>query len=133
MGLEAEGRRGSHSALDASTHIWVSPETAVFDLSAHYATLTPVPHSAACPSAFPTSSGTPPGRLNGVDVDDKVLQEVIAALKSKALVGGAQKSLLDVMPKTHDFTMHANWSRIQDADVRSVLGFIEQFLLTTFG
>src|SRR5881398_428462 len=63
------------------------------------------------------------GRLSGVDVDDKVLQEVIAALKSKGLVSGAQKSLLDVMPKIRDFAMHANWSKIQDADVRSVLGF----------
>jgi hypothetical protein len=72
-------------------------------------------------------------RLNGVDVDDKVLQEVVAALKSKGLVGGAQKSLLDVMPKIRDFAMHANWSKIQDADVRSVLGFVEQFLLTKFG
>ncbi len=73
------------------------------------------------------------GRLSGVDVDDKVLQEVIAALKSKGLVSGAQKSLLDVMPKIRDFAMHANWSKIQDADVRSVLGFVEQFLLTKFG
>ena len=27
----------------------------------------------------------------------------------------------------------APWSKIQDADVRSVLGFVEQFLLTKFG
>lgn len=73
------------------------------------------------------------GRLNGVDVDDKVLQEVVTALKSKGLVGGAQKALLEVMPKIRDFAMHANWSKIQDADVRSVLGFVEQFLLTKFG
>jgi hypothetical protein len=73
------------------------------------------------------------GRLNGVDVDNKALQEVVGALKSKGLVSGAQKSLLDVMPKIRDFAMHANWSKIQDADVRSVLGFVEQFLLTKFG
>jgi hypothetical protein len=73
------------------------------------------------------------GRLNGLDVDDKVLQQVVAALKSKGLVSGAQKSLLDVMPKIRDFAMHANWSKIEDPDVRSVLGFVEQFLLTKFG
>jgi hypothetical protein len=73
------------------------------------------------------------GRLNGIDVDEKAHQEVVGALKSKGLVSGAQKSLLDVMPKIRDFAMHANWSRIQDADVRSVLGFVEQFLLTKFG
>lgn len=72
-------------------------------------------------------------RLNDLDVDDKTLQEVVNALKSKGLVAGAQKSLLDVMPKIRDFAMHANWDKIQDADVRSVLGFVEQFLLTKFG
>ncbi len=72
-------------------------------------------------------------RLNDLNVDDKGLQEVVAALKSKGLVAGAQKSLLDVMPKIRDFAMHANWDKIQDADVRSVLGFVEQLLLTRFG
>jgi hypothetical protein len=71
-------------------------------------------------------------RLNGLDVDDKALQEVVAALKSKGLVAGAQKSLLDVMPKIRDFAMHANWSKFEDADVQSVIGFVEQFLLTKF-
>jgi hypothetical protein len=72
-------------------------------------------------------------RLNGINVDDKVLQEVVSALKSKGLVSGAQKLLLDVMPKIRDFAMHANWDKIQDTDVKSVLGFVEQFLLTRFG
>jgi hypothetical protein len=72
-------------------------------------------------------------RINSLDVDNKALQEVVAALKSKGLVTGAQKSLLDVMPKIRDFAMHANWSKIQDVDVQSVIGFVEQFLLTKFG
>jgi hypothetical protein len=37
------------------------------------------------------------------------------------------------MSKIRDFAMHANWSKIQDAGVRSVLGFVEQFLLTKCG
>ena len=36
---------------------------------------------------------------NGCSVDDKVMQEVVGALKSKGLVSGAQKSLLEAMPK----------------------------------
>jgi hypothetical protein len=70
--------------------------------------------------------------LNELNVDDKALQEVVSALKSKGLVSGAQKSLLDVMPKIRDFAMHANWDKIQSADVQSVIGFVEQFLLTKF-
>ena len=72
------------------------------------------------------------GIANGLDVDGKVMQEVIAALKSKGLVTGAQKSLLDSMPKIRDYAMHANWEKITPPDVNSVIGFVEQFLITKF-
>jgi hypothetical protein len=39
--------------------------------------------------------------------------------------------LLDAMPKIGDFAMHANWGKISDADVNSVIGFVEQFLVST--
>lgn len=71
-------------------------------------------------------------RLNDLEVDDEVMQKVVAALKSKGLVTGAQKSLLDVMPKIRDYAMHANWDKITPEDANSVIGFVEQFLLTKF-
>jgi hypothetical protein len=37
--------------------------------------------------------------LNDLDVSDKSMQDVVNALKAKGLVGGAQKALLDTMPK----------------------------------
>jgi hypothetical protein len=70
--------------------------------------------------------------MNGLDVSDKVMQDVVNALKSKGLVGGAQKTLLDAMPKIRDYAMHANWEKITAQDVGSVLGFVEQFLLAKF-
>lgn len=70
--------------------------------------------------------------MNGLDVSEKVMQEVLNALKSKELVGGAQKTPLDTMPKIRDYAMHANWGKITPQDVGSVLGFVEQFLLTKF-
>jgi len=69
---------------------------------------------------------------NGLAVSDKSMQEVVAALKSKGLVSGAQKSLLDAMPKLRDFAMHANWEKLSAPDVSSVIGFVEQFLLSKF-
>jgi len=56
----------------------------------------------------------------------------VNALKSKGLVSGAQKSLLDTMPKIRDYAMHANWDKITAEDVSSVIGFVEQFLLSHF-
>ena len=69
---------------------------------------------------------------NELDVNDKSMQEVVSALKSKGLVGGAQKSLLDTMPKIRDYAMHANWDKIKSEDVSSIIGFVEQFLLANF-
>lgn len=70
--------------------------------------------------------------INGLDVGDKVMQSVVGALKAKGLVSGAQKTLLDTMPKIRDYAMHANWDKISAPDVSSVLGFVEQFLLSKF-
>jgi hypothetical protein len=70
--------------------------------------------------------------MNGLPVSDKGMQEVVNALKAKGLVGGAQKTLLDTMPKVRDYAMHANWDKITPQDVGSVIGFVEQFLLAKF-
>jgi hypothetical protein len=72
------------------------------------------------------------GLLNGLDVSTKSMQEVVSALKSQGLVTGAQKTLLDAMPKIRDYAMHANWNKITPQDVGSVIGFVEQLLLTKF-
>ena len=71
-------------------------------------------------------------RKNELNVDDKVMQEVVSALKSKSLVSGAQKSLLDTMPKLRDYAMHANWDKLTKEDVGSIIGFVEQFLHSHF-
>ena len=70
--------------------------------------------------------------MNGLDVSNKSMQDVVGALKSKGLVSGAQKSLLDTMPKIRDYAMHANWDKISPPDVSSVIGFVEQFTLLHF-
>lgn len=70
--------------------------------------------------------------INNVDVTDKTMQEVVNALKSSRLVAGAQKTLLDAMPKIRNFAMHAEWTKITEPDVSSVIGFVEQFLLSKF-
>jgi hypothetical protein len=60
------------------------------------------------------------------------MQDVVAEIKTRGLVTGAQKSLLDTMPELRDYAMHANWAKLTDADVASMIGFAEQFLLTNF-
>ena len=72
-------------------------------------------------------------KVKGINnIDNQSMSEVINALKSKRLVAGAQKSLLDVMPKIRNSAMHAEWKKISEPDVNSMIGFVEQFLLTNF-
>lgn len=70
---------------------------------------------------------------NGLDTRDKTMQEVVNALKGAGLVAGAQKSLLDTMPRIRNIALHADWSKLSEPDVNSVIGFVEQFLLSKFG
>ena len=69
---------------------------------------------------------------NGLSVDGQTMEDVINALKSKGLVSGAQKTLLAAMPKIRNQAMHAEWSKLTPQDVGSVVGYVEQFLLTHF-
>lgn len=69
----------------------------------------------------------------GVDTANRSMQEVINALKAGGHVAGAQKGLLDAMPRVRNAALHAEWSKISELEVSSVLGFVEQFLLSKFG
>lgn len=72
-------------------------------------------------------------QINGLNVNKKDMPEVINALKGAGMLSGPQKSLVDVMPKIRNAAMHADWSSLTPQDVGSVIGFVEQFLLTKFG
>ncbi len=69
---------------------------------------------------------------NGISTDDAAMKEVVNALKSKGLVSGAQKTLLDSMPKIRNHALHADWDKLTEPEVSGVIGFVEQFLLTKF-
>ena len=71
-------------------------------------------------------------KVNGLEVDDATMKEVIGAMKSKGLVSGPRKSLLDAMPQFRNSAMHAEWEKVAEPEVSSVIGFVEQFLLSEF-
>jgi len=70
--------------------------------------------------------------IHGLKVDGKTMDTVVGMLKSAGLVQGAQKSLLDAMPRVRNCAMHADWAKITEPDVNSVIGFVESFLQTKF-
>ena len=69
---------------------------------------------------------------SGLDVSEQSMQGVVNALKAAGLVSGARKSLLDPMPRIRNCAMHAEWEKLSAPDVSSVIGFVEQFLLSSF-
>jgi hypothetical protein len=69
---------------------------------------------------------------NDITTDGKTMVDLVNALKSAGLVSGAQKSLLEAMPRIRNMAMHAEWSKISEPDVSSVLGYVEQLLLSKF-
>ena len=60
------------------------------------------------------------------------MAKVISAIKSKGLVSGARKSMLDSMLRIRNHTMHAEWGKVNEPEVNSIIGYVEQFLLQEF-
>ena len=71
-------------------------------------------------------------KINGLDVEEKDMSQVINALKSEGLVSGARAQLLRPMPNLRNFALHADWDKITEPEVNSMIGFVEQFLLKEF-
>ena len=71
-------------------------------------------------------------KVNGLNVDGATMAKVINAIKSKGLVSGASNSILDSMLRIRNYTMHAEWEKVNEPDVNSIIGFVEQFLLQKF-
>jgi hypothetical protein len=65
-------------------------------------------------------------------VDNKDLADIVNTLKSQGLVGGTLKNSLGAMTKIRNCAMPADWIKISEPDVNSVIGFVQQFLITYF-
>ena len=60
------------------------------------------------------------------------MAKVISAIKSKGLVSGARKSMLDTMLQIRNYAMHAEWGKVNEPEVNSIIAYVEQFLLQEF-
>ena len=68
----------------------------------------------------------------GVNVENKTLNAIINSLKSKSFIKGAQVPIVSSFIKLRNAAMHADWDKIQNSDVSSLIGFLEPFLLEHF-
>jgi len=70
---------------------------------------------------------------NGLDVEEKDMSNVVNALKVAGLVPKQQGDLLKGMVPFRNKVFHAEWSKVDETSVSSVIAFVEQFLLKNFG
>ena len=68
----------------------------------------------------------------GVNVENKTLNAIINSLKSKSFIKGAQVPIVSSFIKLRNAAMHADWDKIQNSDISSLIGFLEPFLLEHF-
>lgn len=71
-------------------------------------------------------------KSNSLNIEDKTMAEVINALKSKGLLSSAQDSILKGYTKIRNKVFHAEWDKIEKADISSIIGFSEEFVLKHF-
>jgi len=68
----------------------------------------------------------------GLNVQGRPLDGVINLLKSRSFFKGAQVPIVSSYVKLRNAAMHADWVKIQAADVNSLIGFLETFLVDHF-
>jgi hypothetical protein len=73
------------------------------------------------------------GELNGLDVYEKEMNEVVGMLKSKGLVKGPRGKILDSFTTVRNKAFHAQWDKIVATEVQSIIAFVEEFLVKEFG
>lgn len=67
--------------------------------------------------------------LNGLQVDDKDMSEVINALKSAGLLKGPQASVVTSYIQTRNKAFHAEFNKIEMPEVKSLIAFTEEFII----
>lgn len=71
-------------------------------------------------------------RHRGLEVHDKVMSEVVNALKGAGAIRSPQGKVLDGYVKIRDKTFHAQWDSVDVASINSIIAFTETFLVQQF-
>ena len=69
---------------------------------------------------------------HNLNVDDKDMSDVVNALKSVGVIRAPQGSLLKGFVQLRNKAFHAQWEALDVADIKSILGFTEEFLVQRF-
>ena len=68
-------------------------------------------------------------KLAGLDVDDKHMPEVITALVAAQVILGPQSKMVRAFAPMRNKVMHADFDKVDSADIKAMLAFTEEFIL----
>jgi len=68
------------------------------------------------------------GGLHGLNTSGKNLQEVVNLMKSKQILTGGNAKFADGFVKMRNSALHAEWSKITDAEVGALIGFLKPII-----
>jgi hypothetical protein len=69
---------------------------------------------------------------SGIEVEGKDLSEVVNSLKAAGKLLGPQAKVVQSFVGVRNKAMHAEWSKIDTAEVQSVIGFVQDFVTKQF-
>ena len=72
------------------------------------------------------------GEVNGLEIEDEALTNVVNSLKAAGLLSAPQGALLKGMVSLRNKTFHAQWDKVDIESVRSVIAFVEQFIMSRY-
>ena len=69
---------------------------------------------------------------HGLEVEDKDMSDVINSMKAKGLLHAPQAKVLKSYVAVRNKAFHAEWGKIDSAEVHSVIGFVQDFIVSKF-
>ncbi|WP_156469985.1 hypothetical protein [Leptospira alstonii] len=71
-------------------------------------------------------------KIKNIDVENKEMAETINTLKSKEIISGPQLKVIQSYTKLRNKAFHAEWDKIDTPEVKSLIAFLEEFILKHF-
>ena len=68
----------------------------------------------------------------GHEVENKDLSEIINTLKAASALGGAQTKVVQSFVGVRNKAMHAEWGKIDTAEIHSIVSFVQDFIAKRF-
>jgi len=71
-------------------------------------------------------------KSSDLNIEDKSMSEVVNSLKTKGAISSAQSNILKGYVQIRNKVFHAEWEKFEKADINSIIGFSEQFIIEHF-